>query len=105
MGTCTCNAYNGTTNCTMGGANQNYCPQDCHTSSMAPSTTMPKLIVEPPSTTTTTLYRRMVCLADWDPVCGSNGKIYSNSCYADAANTTYACKVFTDLGNSRCMCQ
>jgi len=32
------------------------------------------------------------CIALWDPVCGENGKTYSNACYAKAAGVTIAYK-------------
>lgn len=51
------------------------------------------------------------CITLWDPVCGKNGKTYSNSCFSKLANTEIAykgqckeaeCRVDSDCPQPRC---
>ncbi len=53
-----------------------------------------------------------MCITSWDPVCGINGKTYSNTCFAKLAGTDVAykgnceksqCKIDTDCPQTKCV--
>lgn len=52
-------------------------------------TTSPKEIINLPATKTVGDIKNCVCIQLWMPVCGENGKTYSNACFAKCANVKF----------------
>lgn len=52
-------------------------------------TTSKKEIISPPSTKPVGDIKNCVCIQLWMPVCGENGKTYSNACFAKCANVKF----------------
>jgi len=52
-------------------------------------TTSKKEIINPPTTKAVGDIKNCVCIQLWMPVCGENGKTYSNACFAKCANVKF----------------
>lgn len=57
----------------------------------ATETTSAKEIINPPTTKAKAVadIKNCVCIQLWMPVCGENGKTYSNACFAKCANVKF----------------
>lgn len=55
----------------------------------ATETTSPKEIINPPAIKAVGDIKNCVCIQLWMPVCGENGKTYSNACFAKCANVKF----------------